>query len=380
MFFDGGVESQTSTFVRFYPELTRLWLLQMENWRVFRRTFQCDLAKFLRRQAIRSPAARIVALQPDMSDFHNGNKSVFHVYFANGEEWFYKPRCAGQSTAWFELLARINRAGFSHPFTIPRLVPDQEHHWMEAIRDHPCRSSDQQRDFWFRSGALLWLVNALAGVDFHIGNLVCQGDQPVFVDCETLLHPLTSGARDRISSATRLGRTGMLPPRGRSDAAALGPMTASRVCGRRRCLSPRDICCAVVDGWKAMTRFLAEPKRMRMLGDTYDQLKSIDYRLIHRSTAQYHSILRYSFAPALLKDSTRRLAFLRQACQNANASRLVADEEVRALMDLDIPVFFGRCRRRTAPFPPSQSKHTFRTLASCLAAAFPATAIDGGTT
>jgi lantibiotic modifying enzyme len=380
VFFDGGVESQTSTFGRLYPELMRLWVLQMENWSAFLRIFQCDLAKFVRRQAIGSPAARIVALRPDMSDFHNGNTTVVHVSFATGEEWFYKPRCAHQGTLWFELLSRINRAGFSHPFTLPRLVLDQNHHWMEAIREHPCRSFGQQRDFWFRSGALLWLVNAFAGVDFHVGNLICHGDQPVFVDCETLLHPLPSGAQDRISLATRLGRTGMLPVRESSDTAALGLRTASRVCGRRRPLSARDICCSVVDGWKAMTKFFTEPKRRRILLDIYAQLQSTDCRVIPRSTAQYHSILRYSLSPTLLKDSTRRLQFLRQACQSANASQSVADKEASALADLDIPVFFGSCRQSTALFPPSQSKHGFRTLASRLRAAFPHTNVVGGKT
>jgi hypothetical protein len=379
MFFEAGVESQTRTFIQSYPELMRLWLLQMENWSAFLRIFQCDFAKFVQRQAIRLPAAQVVALQPDMSDFHNGNKSVVHVSFANGKEWFYKPRSADQSTLWFELLSRINRAGFSHPFTVPRLVPGQDHHWMEAIREHPCRNFGQQRDFWFRSGALLWLVNALAGVDFHVGNLICHGDQPVFVDCETFLHPLPYGGPNGISMATRLGRTGMLPVAGRLDTAALGQMTASRVCGRDRSLHAQDICSSVIDGWRAMTKFFAESKRMRIPRDTYARLQSTDCRIIPRSTAQYYSILRHSLSPTLLKDSARRRQFLCQACQSANGSRIVADKETRALADLDIPVFFGTCGRHTALFSPSQSKRGVATLASCLRAAFPSTATGRGT-
>lgn len=370
IFFEGGVERQTSDFAHFYPELMRFWLLQMENWRSFLRTFQCDLAKFVRRQRIRPAVAGIRWLRPDMSDPHDGNKSVVCVRFANGEEWFYKPRAPRQSTLWFEMLARINRAGFSHPFTIPRLVPGRDHHWMESIREHSCRSFGQQRDFWFRSGALLWLVNALAGVDFHVGNLVCQGDQPVFVDCETLLHPLTAGAQDRTLSATRLTRTGMLPLGGGFETAALGPMTASRVCGPRRCLGARDICLAVIDGWKAMMEFLTQPKNIRALTDIYRQLQATDCRVIHRSTAQYHAILQSSFSPALLKDATRRRQFLRQACRSSNPSRLVAGEEARALRDLDIPIFFGRCRRRSALPSRSQSKDAVRTIATCLSGIF----------
>lgn len=379
MFFADGIERRTSTFIQCYPELMRIWLRQMESWRAFLRTFRCDLARFVQRQAIRLPAPEIVALQPDMSDFHNGNTSVIQVSFAQGKEWFYKPRCAHQSTIWFELLSSINGAGFSHPFILPRLVPDQDHHWMEAIPEYPCGSSSQQRDFWFRSGALLWLVNAFAGVDFHVGNLVCHGDQPVFVDCETLLHPLPSDTQSRISMVTRLYRTGMLPVQERSDTAALSPTTASRVCGRCRPLSARDICCYVVDGWKAMTKFFAEPKRMRALRDAHAQLQSTDCRVIRRSTAQYHSILRYSLSPTLLKDSAGRRQFLRQACQSANASRIVADREARALKDLDIPVFFGKCRPCAALFSPSQSPDGVKTLASCLRTAFSVTTIAGGT-
>jgi len=79
---------------------------------------------------------------------------------------------------------------------------------MEAVRSAPCRTTDQVERFYFRAGALAFVIHLLRGVDFHAGNLIAAGPQPVFVDCESLLHPssfLPSYARGEEGSILRTG-------------------------------------------------------------------------------------------------------------------------------------------------------------------------------
>lgn len=343
VFFASGVEHRTLALAERYPELRRIWLTQIDDWFTFFRAFRRDTVRFVRRMKF-AAGTRINRLDPDVSDLHNRNKAVIRVRFAGGGDWFYKPRPARQSKTWFKLLSRINREGFPYPFKIPRLLPAGEHHWMEAVRHRRCISDDQERGFWFRSGALLYLVSLLRGVDFHAGNLVCEGDQPIFVDCETLLHPETSMPRGVAAREYGLFRTGMLPLAGRSrkSVAAFGSTTFERLSARRLVLpdlAPR----AAVEGFRNMHEFLiGERGRFSVLRRAAAQLRASQCRVIHRPTAHYHSILRHSLSPAFLRDPAARSAFLVQACRTPHLQRRVALGEAAALQDLDIPFFVGR--------------------------------------
>jgi hypothetical protein len=68
-------------------------------------------------------------------------------------------------------------------------------------------------------------------------------------------------------------------------------------------------------------------------------------RLLYGPTAYYHSLLQNSCCPALLKDTASRWAFLRQACQRPHIKNSIAQREVAALRNFDIPFFVGRATR-----------------------------------
>jgi lantibiotic modifying enzyme len=340
----GGVEYCIRTFTQPYPELIRIWRVQIENWRIFIRTFARDAAQFVRRIDIPGDP-RLESLHPDLSDPHNGNTTVMRVGFAGGTEWFYKPRPVGQGLTLFKLLSRINREGFSHPFAIPRFVSAKEHHWMEAVQECPCTSDRQENAFWFRAGALLYLVNLLGGVDFHTGNLICSRDQPVWVDCETLLHPDTPMPEGIAAIETDLFRIGMLPLEGRVglNVSAFGPMTLSRVQKSRRGESQKSVF-MVVDGFGAMHELLGEKsKRAAMVNNAAAELRAGRCRILYRPTAHYHEILQRSLSPHLLANTVRRQTFLREACDTSFLGKTISLIEAAALKNLDIPLFFGCC-------------------------------------
>jgi lantibiotic modifying enzyme len=369
-FFANGIEDTTIAFGDLYPELRRIWVVQIRNWLGFFHKFSQHSAKFAHRMRF-NEGARILGLQCDLSDPHRGNATVIRVHFADGETWFYKPRSAYQTKTWFNLLAQLNRRGFSRCFKIPRIFPARGHHWMEEIRGSPCATSRQEHDFWFRAGALLYLIHCFSGVDFHAGNIVCAGDQPIFVDCETLFHPETPLPRGVHATEKGLFRTGMLPLEiGSGESiAGLGSITVSRM-SSGRVVSSEFCAHAAIQGFENMHRFVRQkPNRLIDSLRTAGRSGTSRCRLLYGPTAYYHSVLQSSCSPALLKKTASRWAFLRQACRRPHITDSIAQREAAALRDFDIPFFVGRVTRRSKPLSARDVRDATQLIARSLSGA-----------
>lgn len=342
LYFADGIERVTLALAELYPELRRIWCAQIRNWLAFFETFRLHAARFAKRMNF-GDDVRIVRLRPDISDPHQGNRTVIRVSFESGGDWIYKPRCAGHGKTWFKLLSQINEKGFSHPFRIPRLISVGKHYWMEAIRARRCATRQQEQDFWFRCGALLCLVDTLHGVDFHAGNLLCAEDQPVFVDCETLGHPETAMPREAAAREKGLFRTGMLPPDGvalRDTVAGLGLMTVERVSVKRRATVDRAE--VVAAGFENMHHFMTrEFDGLALLVWVQNRMRKHYSRILYRPTAQYHLILEHSLSVDLLRNTATRLGFLTKVCYAPHIPDDISANEAIALIDLDVPYFVG---------------------------------------
>lgn len=342
-FFANSVEDRTHSFAELYPELRRIWVIQIHHWLSFIQRFCHDARRFTRRMNFDD--ATIVRLEADVSDVHNGNNAVVRVSFRSRGDWFYKPRSAGHTRTWFALLSRINKRGFPLPFEIPRLVCAGDHHWMEAIHPRLYAGRKQEKDFWFRGGALLYLVHCLRGVDFHAGNLVCRGDQPIFIDCETLGHPETKIPGKAALEEKGLFRTGILPlETARLDSvASLGITILRRISGKPSHTSRVTLGLTVAAGFRNMHSFFkGETRSDGIVPWVRQQLSRHQCRVVYRPTAHYYAILLQSFSPRLLREDGARSAFLVQACRAPHLPWHITRREALALQDLDIPLFMRR--------------------------------------
>lgn len=362
LFFSAGLENRTLEMMRYYPELGRIWSVQIGHW-------LASFGEFARAAEKFAPGDHITSVEPDVSDLHDRNRAVIGVRFARGGEWFYKPRQARQSRAWFALLAWINRQNFPNPFRIPRLISSAQDQWMEAVHQRPTLSYRAERDFWFRAGALLYLVHLLRGVDFHRGNLIGERNQPVLVDCETLLHPETALPRKIRRRELGLFRTGMLPLNADlCNIAALGRVTAEKTRPKRSSARLHVPAAATVDGFEAMHEFFcAKRSRLVVLFRFANRIGKAPCRLIHRPTAQYHSILAQSLSPVLLKNGGARSTFLRRACRSSHITAAVAWREAAALRDLDIPLFSGSAVKSVTLPSPGEMKRACQVISAALA-------------
>ena len=190
----------------------------------FVRRLEADLPA-LRRLWDNVDLGAVIDVRADLSDPHRGGRQVFSVTFASGLKLIYKPKDLGIDVAYNGLLAWLNAAGVPVALRPLRVLDRHTHGWVECVDPAPCADRDAVTRYYQRAGALMCLVYVLQGSDCHAENLIAAGEDPVLVDCETLLDPRPRAADQHADGAwqrAKLGRlmrdsvlaTGLLPSLG----------------------------------------------------------------------------------------------------------------------------------------------------------------------
>lgn len=154
-------------------------------------------------------------------DTHAGGRSVGVVAFASGARAVYKPRPLGMHLRFNDAVEWYNRRlPASSALRTLTVVDRGEHGWVEFVDPAPCADAAAATRYFRRQGALLALLHALGGVDFHFENLIAAGDQPVPIDLETLFcadlprsfgSPTLDGDPATTAYRESVGRVGLLP-------------------------------------------------------------------------------------------------------------------------------------------------------------------------
>lgn len=130
----------------------------------------------------------VAAVGFGQGDVHRRGSSVCRVDFRDAPSVFYKPRSLAVDEQFGRLLHRFNQDS-PHALRTPRTLTRQDHGWAQCVTPRPCDEPGGVRRFYWRTGALLALVHALRGTDFHHENIMAVAEHPVLVDLEALLHP-----------------------------------------------------------------------------------------------------------------------------------------------------------------------------------------------
>ncbi|MFI1380041.1 type 2 lanthipeptide synthetase LanM family protein [Embleya sp. NPDC020886] len=320
-------------------------------------------------------------------DTHGGGRAVAVLRFRGGERLVYKPRPMGVHVRFREVLAwfdeRIGGMGLRVPAALDRLA----YGWIEFVEPAECRSAAEVGDYYRRLGALLALLHAVEGADFHYENLIAHGAQPVLLDLEGLLHPhRLLGVDDRDPAAEVLMssvlRVGLLPivlsgelgeldmggvggdrgaalPFAAPDWEDLGTDTMRLVRTRsvfegadnRPTLAggpaePTDYVDELVEGFRAGYGVLARC-RDELLGESglLARFAGLQVRAILRPTQVYATLLDEGTHPDLLRDALDRDRFQdflwALSRPDPQFARLVPYEQAD-LWEGDVPIFGAR--------------------------------------
>lgn len=226
-----------------HPVLLRLIAVMTRQWidasRELVLRLDADLA-LLRGQLIGGAPGRVADIKGDLSDPHNGGRSVQIVIFEDGTRVVYKPKDLRLDVAWHDLVARLNRSGPPLALKAVRAVSRQGYGWTEFIAHTGCTDAEGCDLFFRRAGAWLALFHGFVATDMHQENLIAAGDHPVPIDLETILQPVSEAQRAQYSEggafaaamdviANSVMVVGLLPAYGRAPdntVFAMGGMTS----------------------------------------------------------------------------------------------------------------------------------------------------------
>jgi type 2 lantibiotic biosynthesis protein LanM len=132
-----------------------------------------------------------------MGDLHNGGKSVCTLIFNSGK-LIYKPKSLRMEKEFQNFVRFINSQISRSKLFEMKIVTNENYGWCEFITPEKCKTIEETKRCYHRTGKLLALLYSLNGVDFHYENVIFKGEFPVLVDLETLFSvPL----KDNLSSS-----------------------------------------------------------------------------------------------------------------------------------------------------------------------------------
>ncbi|MEV5103720.1 type 2 lanthipeptide synthetase LanM family protein [Streptomyces massasporeus] len=179
-----------------YPVLARCVAELLEHWVADRtrlaRHLRDDLEELCEDLLCGVRPGGVAAVGFGQGDVHRQGRSVCRVDFRDAPPVFYKPRSLAVDEQFGRLVHRFNQ---DSPYALrtPRTLTRQDHGWAQCVTARPCAAARDVAGFYWRTGALLALVHALRGTDFHHENIMAVGEHPVLVDLEALLHPRAPG-------------------------------------------------------------------------------------------------------------------------------------------------------------------------------------------
>ncbi|HYL42968.1 MAG TPA: type 2 lanthipeptide synthetase LanM family protein, partial [Ktedonobacteraceae bacterium] len=185
----GGLEAffqQYSVLTRQLATITDLWV---ETIIELLQRLAADFSLIERTLASEKPLGQVTMVQPFLSDFYAGRRSVMALTFVSGRKLVYKPKDIGMEEAYYHLLAWCNEQGILLPFKVLAVLNRSGYGWVEFVEHEPCRDLREGQLFYQRTGMLLCLVYALAGRDCYYENIIACGEHPVLVDLTRLMQP-----------------------------------------------------------------------------------------------------------------------------------------------------------------------------------------------
>lgn len=173
-----------------YPVLQRLVVTRLQFWAT--RALQLitdfgDDAESLSSEFWRGEKPHDLVATFGSGDSHRQGRSVAVLRTVLGNV-VYKPRSPAMDAAFDNVVDWFNECSPPHLLKSPRLIGRADHGWYEFIDGQSKTDGDGADRFAWRAGALTALLHMLRATDFHFENIVAEGEYPVPVDLETLLH------------------------------------------------------------------------------------------------------------------------------------------------------------------------------------------------
>lgn len=304
----------------------------------------------------------ISGISSDKSDLHNGQRTV-RVITAGAIQFVYKPRSV-TCEAGYEMFSRgVNDLYGEMVLKAPRVLSRQGYGWQEFV---PWSATPEKSlpDYYWRCGALLAVITAFRGTDYHNENVIASNGYPVAIDHECFLQPGAPGPSEAhfiplldVPKYTVLS-TGLLPEwfplnNGRRllEISGIGslrnqvrPGHIERPTNKPTEPHPTDdhsrYTESICEGFSAVYKCLKKNKRA-MKALVQSCFSMADFRVVNRGTRIYYGLLRSALTPESLNGvgpKFNRLQLAYEEKPHSDCEAILAEEK-RALEDGEIPIF-----------------------------------------
>jgi type 2 lantibiotic biosynthesis protein LanM len=170
--------------LRLIASVTRQWI---DASREFVIRLDADLPAIGRDILGSSRRGRVAEIEGELSDPHNGGRSVKIATFETGDRIVYKPKDLRVDVAWYSLIERLNGANPPIALKAARTIARDGHGWSEFIDHSGCGNQEEIKLFFRRAGGWLALFHLFAATDLHQRNMIACGNHPVPIDLEMVL-------------------------------------------------------------------------------------------------------------------------------------------------------------------------------------------------
>lgn len=319
------------------------------------------------------PIHKIETIQGEISDLHQEGKSVLILGFDGGRKLVYKPRPMEIDVAWEEFLTCFKTRKSS--IKAPRCLDFGTYGFIEFIEHKQCKDLEEIKIYFYNAGALMALLFAFGGNDFHMENIIASGTTPVIIDTETLMIPVAryfgKGGKDDPEeesadstlegvfekSVIKMGFLPMWQKDGQDKRVDYGALTSEKdgmknlpVYNGKK-YNGSEYYSEITNGFQDMYQQIMGQKQELLFGVKGIRLFShCKFRMLIRNSQVYGNLLQHIIQPALLKNgfdysmTTDRLvnAFLYDAHESIISQLIkVFQSEKTAVERGDIPIFYG---------------------------------------
>jgi type 2 lantibiotic biosynthesis protein LanM len=403
------------TFFKHYPVLARLIAITVNFWvestAEFIQRLQADLSVIELTFCDNGSLGKVKDIETSLSNPHNGGRCVLALTFSSGVKVVYKPKDLGLDIAFKQLLDWCNQKETTLPFKLTKILNRQGYGWVEFIHHPTCENQDAVRRFYKRAGMLLSLLFVLGASDCHDENVIANGEYPILIDADTLMHPAVKSwdesenwFKDSVLNTGFLpGWEGNLYSANAQDSSVLGNIFPQQVSSSRewkfvntdgmhlapksviippgsnvvlidgKTVYPNDYLEEIVTGFEEIYSLLIKHRETLLSEESpLSALKFLKSRFILRPTIIYGIASKQSLNPQYLRNGIDHSIVVDNLINTLSRSYSMTEEdtnnraihqaEIKSLQQQDIPYFSVFCDRDSLEFKLDKPiKHFFKT-------------------
>lgn len=127
----------------------------------------------------------LTKIDMNKGDSHCGKKTVLICGFEHGKV-VYKPKPLQVNTHFNQMIEYMNHHGLQYPIKPLPVIAYEDYGWQAYIEQVSSTTEAEIEELYYKVGVYVCLLHVLMGSDMHAENVIMSGNNPYFVDLESL--------------------------------------------------------------------------------------------------------------------------------------------------------------------------------------------------